>query len=519
MDYAKLEWDRLEKLRGPNSLSVALSHLGIFRIELVRKEMRSETERHWVSVPLWLKGTKEFLELVRSNEVGAEILRKFSEEAREESHRLQDAVVKTNHFGLTEIVVPLVLRGERIGFVTTSGFITESPIPGDMVLDERFKVLMLNSELQTKAIKTWRDLPQFTPDKRAIVIQMLGVLAKDVIQFFEETISSKEREESVNRNTFNQMVTSNQMLRSLLKKIPQIATSNSAVLIFGETGTGRELLARMIHDRSSRVQAEFRSLHCTSVAENLLEAELLGYEKGAFIGAYNTKPGLFELCRHGTLYLDEIGDLSLSMQLKIMRLLQDKTFSRLGSSEVLTSDVRIIASSQRNLRKLIQMGAFREDLYFQLSVVEIELPALRQRKEDVPLLAEHFLQQFMKTMGKEGIQWKEEALAKMTSHSFPGNIRELKNEVERLVALKDSHSFIELQDLSAKLLEMMSPVEEIEKGKTLKELVDEYEKKIISESLQKYHWNKSRVAELFQITRQGLLKKITKFKLDKRKKV
>ncbi len=519
MDYTRLDWDRLERLRAPGSLSVALSHLGVFRIELIRKEMRSETERSWISLPLWLKGTHPFIELLEGNEVGSEILRKFREELRDEAYKLQDTVIKQSQFGMCEAMVPLVLRGDRLGFLRISSFVTESPVPGDVVLEERFKVLMLDDARRIKALEAWRALPYFTPDKRVIVFQMVQLLAREVIQFFEETIASKEREEAVNRNTFNQIVTQNQLLRGLLRKIPQIATSNSSVLVYGEQGTGRELLARMVHERSQRAEREFRTLQCSSVAENLLEAELLGYEKGAFVGAYAQKPGLFEVCRGGTLYLNEIGDLSMAMQLKIVRLIQDKTFTRLGGTQVLSSDVRIIASTQRNLRKLIQMGAFREDLYFQLAVVEVEMPPLRQRKEDIPLLAEFFLQDFMRLMTKEGIQWKEESLAKLTSHSFPGNVRELRNEVERLVAMKESHSFIDVGDLSTKMMEAMSPVEEIEKGKTLKDMVDEYERRIISDALHKYHWNKSRVAELFQITRQGLLKKITKFKLDKRKKI
>lgn len=518
MDVAHLEWDRLERLRAPQSLSVALSHMGIFRIELIRRELRSGVPGDWIRVPLWLKGTHPFVSRVEKHEVGSEVMRKFSDELRDESLHLQDAVIKANHFGLTEAVIPLVFRGDKIGFISTSGFVTESPIPGDVVLEERFKILMLRPEEKAAAIDEWRSLPHFSPDKRAMVLQMIQILAREVVQYFEETIGQREREEAVDKNTFNQVVTANHMFRSLLKKLPQIAASDSAVIIFGETGTGRELVARMIHERSPRAKGEFRPLHCSSVAENLLEAELLGYEKGAFIGAYAQKPGLFEVCNGGTIYLHEIGDLSLGMQLKILRFLQDKTYSRLGGSEVIKSDVRIIASSQRNLRKLVQMGAFREDLYFQLSVVELEIPPLKARREDIPLLAEHFLRLFMKQMNKEGIQWKEEALHKLSGHSFPGNVRELRNEVERLVALKESNSFIQLNDLSSRMMETMSPVEEIEKGKTLKDLVDEYEKKIISDALAKYHWNKSRVAELFQITRQGLLKKITKFKLDKRRK-
>jgi DNA-binding NtrC family response regulator len=275
----------------------------------------------------------------------------------------------------------------------------------------------------------------------------------------------------------------------------------------------------MVHERSTRKDKAFKILHCSSVTENLLEAELLGYEKGAFAGAYSTKQGLVEQCAGGTLYLKEIGDLSLSMQLKILKIIEDQTYTRLGGTEILKSNVRIIVSTGRNLRKLITLGTFREDLFFRLNVVELELPPLRQRREDIALLAEHFLRQFCTQMKKDGIQWKEEALNRLQSHGFPGNVRELKNEVERIVAIKESHSFIETTDLSSKVMESLSPIEEIEKGRTLKDIIDTYEKKIISEALGKYHWNKSRVAELFQITRQGLMKKITKHRLDKRKNI
>lgn len=516
----KLDWGRLEKLRAPNSISVALQHLGIFRIDLLRRELRSpDGERHWVAIPQWLKGNHPFYERLQKHEIGREILRQAQEEIREDCFRKQEAVVRNNSLGVTEMAVPLVLRGERIGLLMLSGSVTETPMPGDVVLEERFKVLMLSPKDRQTAIEEWRSLPYFNADKKAIVLQMLQLLAREVEQFFEESVAAKEREEAVHKHTFSQMVTAHTPLRNMLKRLPQIGESDSSVLVVGEPGTGRELLAQMIHERSNRKGAAFKTLHCSSVAENLLEAELLGYEKGAFLGAYQTKAGLFEMCKGGTLYLKEISDLSLAMQLKILRLIQDKTFSRLGSQEILRSDVRLIASTQRNLKKLVQMGAFREDLMMQLSVVELNIPPLRQRREDISILSEHFLHLFMKKMNKEGIQWKEDALLRLLSHGFPGNVRELRNEVERLVALKDSNSFIEVKDLSPRISDALSPVEEIEKGRTLKAIVDEYERNIIHEALGKYHWNKSRVAELFQITRQGLLKKISKHKLDKRKKI
>jgi transcriptional regulator with PAS, ATPase and Fis domain len=515
-----LNWNRLENLRAPKSLSVALQQLGIARIEVTRREMRSDDpEAGWITLPLWLKGQHRFIERVQKHEVGSEILRRTRQDVQEESERLQETIFKSNGIGLTELCVPIVLAGNRIGFIHVNGFVTEQPPPGDVVLQERLRVLMLSESEIVEAIQEWRALPHFSADKRQIVVQMLEILCREIVQFFEEDLSAREREEAVSRHTFNQLVTTYPPLRQTLKRLQSLADSDSSVLIYGESGTGRELLAKMIHERSHRKDKTFKILHCSSVTENLLEAELLGYEKGAFAGAYSTKQGLVEQCAGGTLYLKEIGDLSLSMQLKILKIIEEQTYTRLGGAELLKSNVRVVASTARNLRKLIGLGTFREDLFFRLNVVELEIPPLRQRREDIALLAEHFLRQFCAQMKKEGIQWKEEALLRLQSHPFPGNVRELKNEVERIVAMKDPHSFIDTSDLSPKVIESLSPIEEIEKGRTLKDIVDTYEKKIISEALAKYHWNKSRVAELFQITRQGLMKKITKHRLDKRKNI
>jgi len=517
MELQNLNLNRLEQLRGPKSLSVALQRLGVKRIEIVRRELRQDEDRMWVVVPMWLKDNYAFVERVESNEVGREILKRTRIDAQEECLRLQETAVKKNGLGLTEIVVPMVLSGEKIGFLRAGGFVVEESNQGDVVLEERFRVLMLGAAETKTAVDEWRALPQYNADKRAIVVQMLELLVREVLQFFDEDRSAREREEAVTKHTFSQLVTGHAPLRQILKKVPSIAISDSTVLIYGESGTGRELLAKMIHDQSKRGQKEMRTLQCASISENLLEAELLGYEKGAFAGAYETKKGLIEICQGGTLYLKDIGDLSLSMQLKILKILQESRFIRLGGTEFIKSEVRIIASTSRNLRRLVQMGSFREDLFFRLNVVELELPSLRNRKQDIALLAEHFLKVFGKEMHKEGIQWKEDALARLQLHGFPGNVRELKNEVERLLAFKEPHSFIEVSDLSSKIVESLSPIEEIEKGRTLKDIIDEYEKRIIGEALSKYHWNKSRVAELFQITRQGLMKKISKHKLDKRR--
>lgn len=514
----RLDWARLEKLRAPQSLCQALRHLGVQHLQLIRKEQRSSGDRGWVKIPIWLKTEHEFMAFVRNNEIGSEILNQTESDLIEESYRLQETLFKTNSLGLSHVIVPLVFHGEKIGFLCMDGFVLDNQSIADVVLTERFKVLMLSPADVLRSIDSWKTLPHFSSDKRLIVVQMLELVAKEIIQFLNETFAAKEREESIHKQTFAHIVTAHTPLKHLLKRLPQISQTVSPVLIVGEPGTGRELVAGIIHEMSPRKSAAFRSLHCSAVAENLLEAEIFGYEKGAFIGAYADKAGLLEICRGGTLFLGEISDLSLSLQHKLLRTFHEKSYSRLGSHKTESLDVRLIASTQRNLKRLVQMGAFREELFNLLSVMEVELPPLRQRREDIPLLAEYFTHNFMSSMKKEGIQWREEALQKLAAHAFPGNVRELRNEVERLVALKESHSLIEANDLSSKIVESLSPIDEIEKGMTLKTIVDDYERRIVSDALTKYHWNKSRVAELFQITRQGLLKKISKYKLDKRKK-
>ena len=315
----RLDWDRLEKLRAPQSLSQALAHLGIFRLNLVRKELRTQGDQEWVAVPMWLKGNHSFLERLEVNDIGSEILSNSRRDLIDETYRLQETIFKTNSLGLTEVAIPLVLRGDKIGFITMGGFVLEVPGVGDVALEDRFKVLMLSADDKPKAVAEWRSLPHFSPDKRVIVVQMLELIAREVLQFFEESLSARDREEHVLKQTFSQMVTVHPALRTTLKRLPQIAAGDSPILITGEPGTGRELLSRLIHQSSSRHTALFRTIYCSAIAENLLEAELFGYEKGAFIGAYSTKAGLFEVCGGGTLLLSEIGDLSLSMQHKIFQ--------------------------------------------------------------------------------------------------------------------------------------------------------------------------------------------------------
>lgn len=227
-------------------------------------------------------------------------------------------------------------------------------------------------------------------------------------------------------------------LQEVFKLVGRVARSDAPVLIAGESGTGKELVAKAVHEYSPRRQKEMITINCGAIPENLLESELFGHEKGSFTGAIARRAGRFEQADGGTLFLDEIGDMPLSIQVKLLRVLQDGSFSRVGANETLTTDVRIVAATHKKLSDEVAAGRFREDLYYRLNVVEIKIPALRDRMEDIPLLAEYFLQRITRKNGMARIRISAEAIATLQSHNWPGNVRELENTIARACALASS---------------------------------------------------------------------------------
>jgi DNA-binding NtrC family response regulator len=235
------------------------------------------------------------------------------------------------------------------------------------------------------------------------------------------------------------MIGVSRSLQEVFKRVGRVARTDAPVLIVGESGTGKELVAKALHEYSPRRQQEMITINCGAIPENLLESELFGHEKGSFTGAIARRAGRFEQADGGTLFLDEIGDMPLTIQVKLLRVLQDGTFSRVGANETLTTDVRIIAATHKNLTEEVAAGRFREDLYYRLNVVEILIPPLRQRREDIPLLAEFFLQRITKKNGMARIRLTAEAINTLQSHTWPGNVRELENTIARACALTSSN--------------------------------------------------------------------------------
>lgn len=298
-------------------------------------------------------------------------------------------------------------------------------------------------------------------------------------------------------------------MQNVYKTIGRVANSSATVLISGESGTGKELVARAIHKNSVRSDRPFIKINCASIPENLLESELFGYEKGAFTGAVTNKPGKFELAHKGTLFLDEVGEMSLNTQAKLLRVLQEKEFERVGGTETIRVDVRIISATNKDLEKCIEEGAFREDLFYRLNVVEIVLPPLRDRKADLPDLISHIIKYCNREYKKAITGFSGEAMALLKSYDWPGNIRELKNICERAVLMSNG-PVLTMDDLPVNLKKKNRRAVWLDEipGGSLKEIVAEVEREVILRALEENNWNRSAVALSLKMNRSTLYAKM-----------
>jgi two-component system nitrogen regulation response regulator NtrX len=289
----------------------------------------------------------------------------------------------------------------------------------------------------------------------------------------------------------------------LKEQINMAAQSNSRVLIMGESGSGKELVARLLHENSKSAGNPFIEVNCAAIPQELIESELFGHEKGSFTGAFESKKGKFELADNGTLFLDEVGDMSPSAQSKVLRIIETQEFQRVGGSKNIKVDVRIIAATNKDLKEEVKKGNFREDLLYRLNVIPIVVPPLRERKEDIPLLVEHFLESLAAEYGKKPKKIAPEALKMLEAHDWPGNIRELRNVIERLVIMTPSDT------ITSKNLVITEPTrQDYLSYKTLKEARDAFEKDLITKRLEENNWNISKTAEILQVERSNLHKKI-----------
>ncbi len=307
-------------------------------------------------------------------------------------------------------------------------------------------------------------------------------------------------------------------IKHIFSVIDKVAGSDSTILITGETGTGKGLIARAIHRNSTRADRPFVSINCGALPENLLESELFGHTKGAFTGAFTSKNGKFEQANSGTIFLDEIGDMSPDLQVKILRVLEENEFEKVGGNRTISVNIRVIAATHRDLEERVEQGLFREDLFYRLFVIPLHLPPLRERKSDIPLLAKHFHEQFNRKNNLSLEGFTEDTLDLLYAYAWPGNIRELKNLVERLVVLKQV-GWLQPADLPTKIrgtrkVIVPPPAKEItEDGISLATAVTEFEKALILQSLEKAKWVKNKAAKLLHLNRTTLVEKIKRYEI------
>jgi two-component system nitrogen regulation response regulator NtrX len=429
------------------------------------------------------------------------------------------------------------IRRSLAGILSDEGFETDSVADGENALaalrqgDEDPDLVLLDIampgrdgvEILAEIRQAWPSLPVVMMSGHGTIETAVRATQLGAFDFIEKPLSiekllltlrhalDRTRLERENRQLRAESYRAHEILgksapiKSLKQQIQLAAPTNGWVLITGENGTGKEMVAKQIHLQSKRAEDPFVEVNCAAIPEELIESELFGHEKGAFTGAIAQKRGKFELANQGTIFLDEIGDMSLRTQAKILRILQEHKFERVGGTETIEVDVRVIAASNKSLEKEIQEGHFREDLYYRLNVIPFHVPPLRERREDLPILAKAFVEEFCAESGVKRKQITARAMNRLQAYAWPGNVRELRNLMERLVLMTPGPK-IRVEDLPQDLWDREQR-EDLE-GVTLGEARKDFEREFLIARLRENDWNISRTAETIGIARESLSRKV-----------
>jgi len=372
---------------------------------------------------------------------------------------------------------------------------------------------LVRQTIETKSAIMNMPIFIYRADKKRIPISVTTTLLKDShgkviggVETFRDLTAIKNLQKALRKqSSFEDIVSKNEKIFKLFSILPQIAESNSTVLIEGASGTGKELFARALHHSSPNKDGSFVAVNCGALPDTLIESELFGYKAGAFTNARQDKPGRFAMAQNGTIFLDEIGDISPAIQIRLLRVLQEKVYEPLGATKAVKTNARVIAATHRNLKKLIDEGKFREDLYFRINVIKLSIPPLAERKEDIPLLVDHFIERLNHEKGKHIMGIDQEAITALMLHDWPGNGRELENAIEHASVLC-REDMIRLRDLPAHLVPARD-IEILPEGVTLKEI----EKKAILQALQRNNWKRVKTARELGIDKNSLRRKILRF--------
>ncbi len=351
----------------------------------------------------------------------------------------------------------------------------------------------------------------FSPEELAVKLERLAqrlAQQREMEKLQAQNLYLREQEER--KYNFGEIVGSSSTMQEIFRVLQKVAPTDSSVIIYGESGTGKELVARALHKNSRRSAGPFIRVHCGGLTETLLESELFGHEKGAFTGAIKRRQGRFELAEGGTIFLDEIGDITAAMQVKLLRVLQEKEFERVGGEETVHVDTRIVAATHRDLKAEVEAGRFREDLYYRLHIVPINLPPLRQRTGDLALLIQHFLARMEKEIGKPGLRIDPQAEELLLNYHWPGNVRELENLIERAAVLCD-HSLITVTDLPPLVKDRSAIFSLPDDNLDLNQTLEEVERALLERALKKAHGVKAEAARILGIKTTTLLYKLGKY--------
>ena len=514
-----INWDEFEHIHVIKKLKEILSNW--WNIEVVFTDDRGNI-RGFSREKSAVKnlGVKALL----GKDTGADSFCELVKNSLEEVRRVENRYVfkQWTAAGFDAVIFPIVLDNELMGTVVATGFLKDSMTPERIgEIKQRLAAFGSNTSEIEAAISQVHVLKEQEKD---YFLELVDLVSQEVVTLHMEITARETRISELNkelgvRYKYDSMIGKSKPMQDLYTLLDKIKGSESTCMIAGENGTGKELIAKAIHYNSPRKDKTFVSQNCSAFNDNLLDSELFGHVKGSFTGAIKDKKGLFEVSDKGTFFLDEIGDTSPSMQVKILRVIQEGTFIPVGGIEGKKVDVRIITATNRDLKEMVEKGQFREDLYYRLNVITIRVPPLRERKEDIPLLIDFFLDRAAQEANKKKKVMTKRALEKLYDYPWPGNVRELENQIERLAVLSG-----EEQKLTA---DMLSPVilDYGEKHKVqgtrvhgkLKDALEELEREMIKEGLRRTGWNKSKLAKELGISRAGLIMKVEKYGLDKRK--
>jgi Nif-specific regulatory protein len=384
--------------------------------------------------------------------------------------------------GISFLCVPIKIKNEVLGVLSVDRIYSKE----EGSVDDDLRVLEIVASLIAQFVKLWESYEKIEKEKEKLKNELKGKYSLDNV------IGRSDR------------------MQEVFEAVYRVAPSKATVLLRGESGTGKELIAKAIHYMSPRSKGPFIRFNCASIPEGLLESELFGHEKGAFTGAISSRSGRFELADRGTIFLDEIGDLPISLQPKILRVLQEREFERVGGDKTIRVDIRVIAATSRNLEELVSRGKFREDLYYRLNVIPIYLPPLRERGEDIPVLIDYFLNKFNQENNRN-VSFDKSALQTFLNYHWPGNVRELENTIERLVVMSGS-DVITASNLPVSMSVRRMRIDET--TKSLEADIQEIEKENIINALERTGWVQAKAARLLGITPRQIGYKIKKYRLQ-----